>query len=687
MRGRTGHVGLGVDTPGPTHYPLRPGARALEPLEPGATAMRPKHYFTTPIYYVNARPHIGHAYTTVLVDTLTRYHRFFGADVHFLTGTDEHGQKVQKAAEARGLAPLAHCDEMSAAFRDVWPTLNIAHDDFIRTTEPRHTQVVQAFLQRLMDQGDIYEAPYEGWYSAAAERFWAPDELVDGKCPDTGLEVQFITERNFFFRMSKYADALRAHLAEHPDFIFPEYRKNEVLGFLDKGVSDLCISRPKERLSWGIPLPFAPDFVTYVWFDALSNYVAALGWPDDPRYAAWWPHAVHFIGKDILTTHAVYWCTMLFALGLPLPQHIVATGWWLSEDRKMSKSLGNVVDPLAQKDVYGPDVLRYYLMRDMVVGLDANFSEAALVKRNNSDLANDLGNLLRRATTLVQKHFDARVPDPGAPTAAEEAIAGEARSLLARFPDLIAGYQVHAAIEETLQFVRRLNKYVTETEPFKTVKSDPAAAARSLWTVLEGLRFAAALLAPVMPVKMVELFTALGVAPVAQLADLRWGELAPGTALPEVDGLFPRREAPATPEPAPAPKKSSKSSEKPSGAPAVNEPAETPAAAAPITFDDFMKVELVAATVVSAERVAGSDKLLRLMVDIGTEQRQVVSGIAKHHAPEDLVGTQVTLVKNLAPRKIFKLESHGMILAADTPDGGLALMRPSAPVAPGTRVG
>jgi len=639
-----------------------------------------RQYFTTPLYYVNARPHIGHAYATVLVDTLTRFHRFFGDEVYFLTGTDEHGQKVEKAAEKRGMTPIAHADEMSQAFRDTWPTLNIEPDDFIRTTEPRHARVVEAFLQRLMDKGDIYEASYSGWYSASAERFWNEDELVDGRCPDTGLEVQFLEERNYFFRMSKYADALRAHLDANPDFILPEYRRNEVLGFLDKGVSDLCISRPKERLSWGIPIPFAPDFVTYVWFDALSNYVAALGWPDSDAFTKWWPHATHFIGKDILTTHAVYWCTMLLALDIPLPQHIVATGWWLSQDRKMSKSLGNVVDPLAQKDVYGPDVLRYYLMRDMVIGLDANFSEAALVKRNNSDLANDLGNLLRRAATLVQKNFDAKLPAPGEPSDAERTIIAEADKLVAEIPRYVASYALHTAIEETLQFVRRLNKYITETEPFKTVKTAPELAARTLYTVFEGLRITAALLAPVMPVKAVELCTAMGIEPAKHISELAWGGFPVGTVIPESDSLFPRRDMPVEVAAEPA---------EPVKAPAAMAPstkAEPTQESGTISYDDFMKVELVAATVLVAEKVAGSDKLLRLEVDLGDEQRQVISGIALHIAPETLIGTQVVLVKNLAPRKIFKLVSHGMVLASDTPEGGISLVRPAAPVAPGTRV-
>jgi len=640
-----------------------------------------RHYLTTPLYYVNARPHIGHAYATVLVDALTRYHRLFGDEVYFLTGTDEHGQKVMKAAEARGLTPKAHADDMSQQFRDVWPTLDIVYDDFIRTTEPRHVVIVQSFLQQLLDQGDIYESDYEGWYSPSAERFWMQEELVDGKCPDTGLEVIFLKERNYFFRMSKYAPALRAHIDATADFILPSYRKNEVIGFLDKGVADLCISRPKARMPWGIEIPFAPDFVTYVWFDALSNYVSALGGPSDDRYAKWWPHATHVIGKDILTTHAVYWCTMLLALGLPLPQHIVATGWWLSQDRKMSKSIGNVVDPLSQKDVYGSDVLRYYLLRDMVVGLDANFSEAALVRRNNSDLANDLGNLARRAATLVERNFEGRVPPPGELGATEASIVRDATALVAKVPGLVRELALHSAIEETLQFVRRLNKYVTESEPFKTVKTDPPAAARSLYVVLEGLRIAAGLLQPVMPAKMPELLKSIGASPIAALTDLAWGGLQPGTALPPGDALFPRRDLPVV-DPAVA---EAAAAAPPKAAKPPKEKA-APAPASEINFDDFVKVELVAATVLSAEAIPGSDKLLKLEVDVGDHKRQIVSGIAKHYQPAELLGCQVVIVKNLAPRTIFQLESHGMILAVDAADGGLALLQPSKGVTPGTRV-
>jgi len=640
-----------------------------------------RYYFTTPLYYLNAKPHIGHAYCTVLVDALTRYERLFGNEVHFLTGTDEHGQKVQKAADTRGVTPQQHVDELQQAFRDLWPELHIRYDDFIRTTEPRHKDAVRRLLSKLHAQGDIYAQDYAGWYSTAAERFWAEEELVDGRCPDTGLEVQYITERAYFFRMSKYGEQLRAHIEAHPGFIRPTNRANEVLGFLAKGLGDLCISRPKERLSWGIPLPFDEDFVTYVWFDALTNYIAALGWPDAPEFATWWPHAHHVIGKDILTTHSVYWTTMLLAAGATLPKSIIATGWWLSGDRKMSKSLGNVVDPLSMKDVYGPEVLRYFLLRDMVVGLDSNFTEEALVRRNNSDLANDLGNLARRAAGLVGRYFDGKVPSPGAPTPAEDEVIAAAAALRAQIPSLVDDLAIHNAIEETLQFVRRLNKYITDTAPFKTIKTDPAAAARSLYTVLEGLRHAACLLAPIMPEKMDELTAALGATPTTRLDALEWGDLAPGALLQMEEGLFPRRDLPVVAEPeAPA--------APPAKAPKAAAPAAKPAPpaldpAATIAFDDFAKVTLRVATVLEGTRVDGSDKLLKLQVDLGDERRQIVAGIGKHFAPEDLIGRQVLVVANLAPRKIFKLESQGMILAVDTPEGGLALMQPTVPVPAG----
>jgi methionyl-tRNA synthetase len=635
-----------------------------------------RFYITTPIYYVNDRPHIGHAYTSALADALARYRRLFGDETYFLTGTDEHGQKVQEAADKRGISPQDHCDELHQAFKDLLPELNIEHDDFIRTTEPRHKRVVQATLQKLYDAGDIYAEDYEGWYSTSAERFWTEKDLVDGKCPDSGLEVEKITERNYFFRMSKYEGALRAHIAANDRFIRPPHRANEVLGFLDNGLQDLCISRPKARLAWGIELPFDPEFVTYVWFDALTNYVSALGYgSDDARYDTWWPHAHHLIGKDILTTHAVYWTTMLLALEIPLPKSIIAHGWWLQDETKMSKSLGNAVSPLELKDIYGADVLRYFLLRDMVIGLDSDFSEALLVRRNNSDLANDLGNLARRAAGLVDRYFDGKVPEAGDPGPDERALMESAADLGARLPGLVDALKIHTAIEETMQFVRQMNKYVTDTAPFKLVKTDVPGAGRILYTVLEGLRHAAWFLAPVMPEKMATLRAGLGTSPgFSTLEDLRWGDLEAGSPISLEKGLFPRAEAPAAAEetsPPPPAKAAAPSSKKDDSM---------------IDFDQFQAVELAVATVKTCGTVDGADKLLIFELDLGDATRTVLSGLALHYDPETLVGTQVILVANLAPRKIFGIESQGMLLTTEDGSGGVHLLRPGAPAPPGTSI-
>ena len=653
--------------------PIKGGRQLADSLEGEMSDASPL-YITTPIYYVNDRPHIGHAYCTVLADTLARYRRMFGGATYFLTGTDEHGQKVQQAAETRDVSPIAHCDEMHAAFRDLWPALNIQTDDFIRTTEARHSAVVQAGLQNLWERGLVYARDYEGWYSTTAERFWTEKDLVDGCCPDTGHPVQRITERNYFFRMSEYADALRAHIHANPTFIRPAHRANEVLGFLDKGLEDLCISRPKSRLNWGIELPFDDDYVTYVWFDALLNYVSALGGAhnESTLFERWWPHATHLIGKDILTTHCVYWTTMLLALDVPLPREIIATGWWLLDDAKMSKSSGNVVDPLAMKDVYGPEVLRYFLMRDMVIGLDASFSEAGLVRRNNSDLANDLGNLASRGLKMVSRYFDGVLPEPGEETDAELAVQACFGSLKARLPGFIADLQVHTAIEETMQAVRMVNKYVSETAPFKTIKTDREAAGRALYTVAEALRHTAVLLSPVMPAKMAALLDALGCGEEEiSLADLQWGGLCAGTRVGLESALFPRAEPVEEAVPTKLEKKD---------VVCVSEETDV------LAFSDFLKVELRVANITLAEKVTGADRLMRLEVELEGETRQVVSGIAEHFSPEDLVGKQVVMVANLPPRKIFKLRSEGMLLTAETESGGLELLHPGGAVPPGTRL-
>ena len=641
-----------------------------------------RFYITTPIYYVNDRPHIGTAYCSTLADTLARFQRLFGNETYLLTGTDEHGQKVEKAAVERGISPQAHCDELSQAFRDLLPQMHIANDDFIRTTEERHKHVVREALQRLYDCGDIYAEDYEGWYSTSAERFWTEKDLVNGKCPDSGQEVEKIIERNYFFRMSKYSDALRAHIESNDGFLRPPHRANEVLGFLDKGLQDLCISRPKVRLSWGIELPFDTEYVTYVWFDALLNYISALGYgSDDALFQKWWPHSNHLLGKDILTTHSVYWTTILLALGIELPKSIIAHGWWLQGDAKMSKSLGNVVSPLGMKDVYGTDVLRYFLMRDMVIGLDSDFSEAMLVRRNNSDLANDLGNLARRAAGLVDRYFEGKVPARGAAGEQERALEAAAGDLLRRVPDLVNGLKLHTAIEETLQFVRSLNKYVTDTAPFKVVKTDPEAAGRILYTVLEGLRHVSWLLSPVMPQKMGELRDGLGTSPpFSVLGDLRWGELEEGSSIAMAKGLFPRAEPPKEAEPSAeaAPAKAPKSD----GAQNKKKKKDGDM----IEFDEFLAVKLVVASVKSCARVDGADKLLIFELDMGSETRTVLSGLAKHYDPETLVGTQVVLVSNLKPRKIFGIESQGMLLTTEDAEGAVHLLRPGSDSPAGTRI-
>ncbi|MBP7163594.1 MAG: methionine--tRNA ligase [Candidatus Omnitrophica bacterium] len=495
-----------------------------------------KYYLTTPIYYVNDKPHIGHAYTTILADVLARFHRAQDQDVFFLTGLDEHGQKVQQAAEARGLAPQEHCDDLAPRFIQLWDKLEIGYDDFIRTTEARHIRVVQDVLQKVYDAGDIYRDEYEGWYSVAEERFITETEKDSGAFRD----IKTLKERNWFFRMSKYQQQLVDHITAHPDFIRPESRRNEILGFLRQPLGDLCISRPKTRLSWGIELPFDKDYVTYVWFDALLNYITAPGYGEDAsgRFQSWWPADLHLIGKDIITTHAVYWTTMLFALGLELPRTILAHGWWLTGEVKMSKSLGNIVNPLELVETYGVDAVRYYLMREMVLGQDSNFTVESFIKRYNSDLANDFGNLLNRVSGLLGKYFNHRVPAPGAFSAEDTAVQQTGGALPGRVAACVEQLRIHDAIEEVLQLVRQVNKYLEAAAPWKLAKTDLEKAGTVLFTATEALRICAVLLQPVMPCKSGQVLDVLG----AQGSSPVWGGLKPGAGLKAHDALFPRIE-------------------------------------------------------------------------------------------------------------------------------------------------
>lgn len=495
---------------------------------------RNKFYVTTPIYYVNDAPHIGHAYTTILADVLSRFHRALGDDTFFLTGLDEHGQKVQQAAEKRGLKPEQHCDELAPRFSDLWKTLGISNDDFIRTTQKRHTDVVQVILQKVYTNGDIYQKEYEGLYSVAEERFITEKEAESGQF----REVKTLKEKNYFFKMSKYQDRLIRYIEENPGFIRPEHRKNEMLGFLRQPLGDLCISRPKARLSWGIEIPFDRDYVTYVWFDALINYISAIGYlSDETKFKRFWP-GTHLIGKDILTTHSIYWTTMLFSLDLPLPETIFAHGWWLMGESKMSKSLGNVVRPLDLIEQHGVDAVRYYLMSEMILGADANFTPENFIKRYNSDLANDFGNLLNRVSGLIGKNHGGVIPEAGTPSLADEEVAAAGRALPSKVEALIRDYKVDEAINEVMNLIRQVNKYMEAQAPWKLAKTDLAAAGRVLYTATEALRLSAVLLKPVMPTKVTTVLEILGVAG----SGLSWGELKAGSILPAFPPLFPRIE-------------------------------------------------------------------------------------------------------------------------------------------------
>ena len=595
-------------------------------------------YLTTPIYYVNDKPHIGHAYTTILADVLTRFHRNSGEDVFFLTGLDEHGQKVQQAAEKHGVDPQKHCNEMAPRFLKLWENLHIQNDDFIRTTEKRHVDVVQHILQKVYDKGDIYEDEYEGLYSVSEERFITKKEADSGEFRD----IKELKEKNYFFKMSNYQQALIDHIKNNSDFIQPKHRKNEVLGFLKQPLEDLCISRPKSRLGWGIELPFDSDYVTYVWFDALINYITAPGYNvNEENFNKYWPANYHLIGKDILTTHSVYWPTMLMSANIPLPQAIFAHGWWLIGESKMSKSLGNVVDPLGLIEEYGVDSVRYYLMREMVLGQDASFTIESFIKRYNSDLANDFGNLLSRISNLLKKFFDSRIPQDEDDSAEGLDVKSKAVETVAIVWEKIEVMRVNEAIEIILQFVRSINKYIETKAPWKLAKEEPKIAGKVLFTAAEALRVSAILLSPIMPNRTQTVLETLG----ATESGLDWGGLTSGIEIKLHDPLFPRINI----------KKLENS---------VENHGKKEELENVITFDEFQNVELKTAKILKAEKVDGADKLLKLQIKVGDEQRQIVSGIAQFYPPEELVEKMIVVVTNLKPATIFGIESNGMLLAA-----------------------
>jgi methionyl-tRNA synthetase len=645
-----------------------------------------RFYVTTPIYYVNAEPHLGHAYTSILCDAARRFNDMIGARTYYLTGTDEHGENIMRVAAEQGRSEQDLVDENSEKFRQLWPRFEVRHDDFIRTTEPRHIEVVQRILSELHAKDDIYKAKYSGVYCVHCERFYTEKELDPKRgqvCPIHETELSLIEEENYFFRMSKYQDWLREKVQSEPQFINPPQFANEVLGILRDPLDDLCISRPKARMSWGIPLPFDPDYVVYVWFDALINYVSALGGPGGELFGQFWPAANHVIGKDILRPHAVYWPIMLKAAGIEPYQRLHVHGWWQSEGKKMSKTRGNVVDPVAMAEEYGPDTLRYFLLREMVFGADGDFTQRALIKRYNSDLANDFGNLVSRVTSMIGHWQDGVAIEPGDLNDDDQALAAEFQGLREALPDIVERMRLSDAIEAIMQAVRATNRYIDRQKPWDLPKKDPQRLKTVLYVALQATADAAGLLWPVMPVKCDEALVSLG----ADAADLnhesRWSGqcVKPGAKVQTNRALFPRIDAKAAKK-----GEQARDSAKPKKADPKPKPREEEPGKATIQFEDFAKLDLRVATIVEAEKHPKADRLMRLVVDLGNGlKRQIVAGIAEAFDPADLPGRQIVVVANLAPRALRGLESQGMLLAA-TDAQGLKLIAPSETAEPGTSV-
>ena len=631
---------------------------------------------------MNAEPHIGHAYTTIVADVLNRFHIISPMETFFLTGTDEHGDKIVAAAEECGQSPKEYVDRISGMFRSLWPKLNISYDQFIRTTDQYHQETVRLILSRVKEKGDIYFSEYEGLYCLGCERFYTDRELVDGKCPDHQTEPEVIKEANYFFRMSNYQDWLIEHINQHPDFIRPERYRNEVLSFLSEPLEDLCISRPKSRLTWGITLPFDDDFVTYVWFDALINYVSALGYPEGDRFRKFWPRAQHVIAKDILKPHGIYWPCMLKSAGIEPYQHLNVHGYWNLSQGKMSKSLGNVVSPLELVDVYGLDAFRYFLLRDMAFGLDSAFSEEALVARLNADLANDLGNLVSRSLTMAQKYFKGDLPEPGPSQEADEELKRSALELIVIYEGLMKDLALHKALMAIWEVIGKVNRYIDFMAPWVLAKSDRERLATVICHIFETLRIIAALLWPFMPGSAEKIQEQLGLSKKGKDFTLeeikRWGSERPVRTITKAPALFPRIEKEKKE------KQSKPSAPKKKKAPEKEGDTEQTGGLPLISFEDFQKIDLRIGTIKEAEAIPGSKKLIKLKVDIG-EERTVVAGLKGHYAEEDLIGTEILLVANLAPVKLMGVESHGMLLAASD-KAGLHLLVPDASTVPGSRV-
>lgn len=619
-----------------------------------------KFYVTTPIYYPNDKLHIGHAYTTVAADALARYHRLRGEDVFFLTGMDEHGQKIADRAAAEGVSPQVFVDRMAEGIRALWAALRISYDDFIRTTEPRHERTVQEVFRRLLAQGDIYLGRYEGWYCTACESYWTETKLVEGRCPVCSGPVSRLQEESYFFRLGRYADRLLQHIETHPQFLQPESRRNEMVAFIRQGLEDLSVTRT--GFDWGVKLPEAAGHVAYVWIDALTNYITAAGYPDDPeRFARYWPADVQLVGKEIVRFHAIIWCIMLMALGLELPERIFGHGWLVLSGEKMSKSRGNVVDPVVLVERYGVDAVRYFLLREVPFGADGTYSEAALRLRTNVDLANDLGNLLSRTTAMIERFAQGKVP---APRSSE--LRAVAEAALSEYERAMGALELSGALEAVGRMVAAANKHIETAAPWTLSRKGDPRLGDVLYDLAEVLRVAAVALSPALVEAPAEIWRQLGVErPVSEATwdDVAWGGLVPGTRVRRGAPLFPRIEAEERSEPAAA-------------AAAEDER---------IPIEDVRRVKLVVATVLEARRVEGAERLLELVVDLGSERRTIVSGIAADYAPEALVGGQIVLVKNLKPSKIRGVRSDGMLLATSEA-GHVVLLRPDRAVPAGSPV-